>query len=116
MHLIISPPNLKMNPSDSDEKVLVYTAPPPHGAFEDMRHARNFANKHRDGGRDSDEKTSATWTPSGSGSRIRVTIEKTDEPYKEALQQWQQHQRELKNLEPLLASPSDGPSKKRGKK
>ena len=115
MHLITSPPNLKLNPSVSDEKVLVYTAPPPHGAFEDMRHARNFANKHG-GYRGRSEGTSATWTPGGSGSRIKVTIEKTDEPYKEALQQWQQHQRELKNLEPLLASPSDGPSKKRGKK
>ena len=86
--------------------------------FADWKHAQNFTNKHRGygGGYNPDEKTSATWTPGGSGSRIKVTIEKTDEPYKKALQQWQQHQRELKNLEPLLASPSDGPPKKKAKK
>ena len=89
---------------------MVYSAP-----FEDMRHA----NKHRGygGGHNSSEKTSATWTESARGGRITVRIEKTDDAYKRKLKQYEDDQRELKNLGLLLQglSGADGPAAKRVK-
>ena len=86
---------------------MVYT-----GIFSGIQHARNFASKHGSsgGGYNSSEKTSATWTPSGTGKRAKVTIVKTDAAYKHILKQFNDHQRELKSLEPLLGGGSSGSS------
>ena len=95
---------------------MVYT-----GSFSGIGHARNFASKHSSrGGYNSSEKTSATWAPSGIGGRAKVTIVKTDAAYKHILQTYKGHQKELKNLEPLLGDlsgfGSDGPPAKKVKK
>ena len=98
---------------------MVYT-----GIFSGIQHARNFASKHGSsgGGYNSKEKTSATWTPSGTGKRAKVTIVKTDAAYKHILKQFNDHQRELKSLKPLLGGSSgssdggEGPPMKKAKK
>ena len=103
-------------PSDSDQKVMVYK-----GSFNGIKHARNFASEHGSGqGYNTSEKTSATWTPSGVGGRAKVTIQKTGGAYKHILEMYEEHQRELKSLEPLLGdlsrSGGDGPPAKKVKK
>ena len=109
---------LTNNTSNSDEKTMVYT-----GGFSGIQHARNFASKHgSSGGYNSKEKTSATWTPSGTGKRAKVTIVKTDVAYKHILKQFNDHQRELKSLKPLLGGSSgssgggEGPPTKKARK
>ena len=97
---------------------MVYT-----GIFSGIQHARNFASKHATargygsgygsgggggGGYNSSEKTSATWTPSGTGKRAKVTIDKTDAAYKHILAVYEEHQKELRGLGPLLGGGSSG--------
>ena len=95
------------------------------GCFSNIKHARDFASKHdRGGGYNSSEKTSATWTPSGTGGRAKVTIVKTDAAYKHILAVYEEHQKELKGLGPLLGVSSgsgdggedEGPSTKKARK
>ena len=107
-----------------DAKVTVYSA-----SFTGIAHARDFASKHGgysqprygssvpQGYNNSSEKTSAIWTPSGAGKNAHVKIEKTDDAYKRRLKQYEDDQRELKNLGPLLQglSGGDGPAAKRVK-
>ena len=93
------------------------------GCFSNIKHARDFASKHdRGGGYNSSEKTSATWTPSGAGKSAKVRIDKTDAAYKHILAVYEEHQKELKGLEPLLGGSSgssdggEGPPTKKAKK
>ena len=95
-----------------------------YAAFSGIVEARKFAALHGGGGGggyNSSEKTSATWTPSGTGKRAKVTIVKTDAAYKHILKQFNDHQRELKSLKPLLGGSSgssdggEGPPTKKAK-
>ena len=78
-----------------------------YAAFSGIVEARKFVALHGGGGGyNSSEKTSATWTPSGAGKSAKVTIEKTDAAYKHILAVYEEHQKELKGLGPLLGGSS----------